>query len=67
MTYSSTNYHSNQIQFMFTIASDLKTQKFVWIPSRDDTQQTKFNDEIVTFSAVEVANQFASVYSQELK
>jgi hypothetical protein len=52
---------------MFTIASDLKTQKFVWIPSVDDTQQTKLDDEIVTFSAVEVANQFASVYSQELK
>jgi len=67
MTCLSTNYHSNQIQFMFTIASDLKTQKFVWIPSVDDTQQTKLDDEIVTFSAVEVANQFASVYSQELK
>ena len=67
MTCLSTNYHSNQIQFMFTIASDLKTQRFVWIPSVDDTQQTKLDDEIVTFSAVEVANQFASVYSQELK
>jgi len=67
MTCLSTNYHSNQIQFMFMIASDLKTQKFVWIPSVDDTQQTKLDDEIVTFSAVEVANQFSSVYSQELK